>query len=470
MKPVLLIDFGSTYTKTTAVDVDVPKILGTASAYTTVQTDIGEGLGTALAALHAQTGMLAYQARYACSSAAGGLRMIACGLVPSLTVEAAKRAALGAGAKVIRVYSYELTTEDTAEIAALVPEILLLTGGTDGGNKANILQNADMLATVPGDFPIVIAGNRAASAECVKRLSGSGHETIACENVMPLFNVLNITPVQEVIRSLFLRRIVQAKGLSTQQSLLDGILMPTPAAVMDALSLLSGGLPGKPGIGDLVAVDLGGATTDVYSIADGLPSGASTMLRGLPEPHAKRTVEGDIGMRYSARGVADAVGLEQLSAFSGLPTDAIESLLQSILASPERLPQKDDALSRLDFALAVSAISLALCRHAGILEQVYTPTGILYQQTGKDLSQVGLIIATGGALIHSSQANELLTFALRHQPLQANGKMLTLLSPSNARPVLDTQYILAAMGLLSRRYPEAAYTLMRQNFLDEKGL
>lgn len=469
MKPVLLIDFGSTYTKTTAVDVDMPRIIGTAGAHTTVKTDIGEGLDEALATLHAQTGTLSYAARYACSSAAGGLRMIACGLVPSLTVEAAKRAALGAGAKVIRVYSYELTADDVAEIAALAPDILLLTGGTDGGNKANILQNAAMLAAAGGDFPIVIAGNRVASAECAKRLSESGHETIVCENVMPLFNVLNITPVQEVIRSLFLRRIVQAKGLSSQQSLLDGILMPTPAAVMDALTLLSDGLPGKPGIGDLVAVDLGGATTDVYSIADGLPTGASTVLRGLPEPHAKRTVEGDIGMRYSAQGIADAVGMEQLSRLSSLPALEIESLLQCLLASPGLLPHKGDALSKLDFALAVSAISLALCRHAGTLEELYTPAGVLYQQTGKDLTQVGLLIATGGALIHSGQAPEMLADAQKSELITARGKAATTLIPRNAHPVLDTHYILAAMGLLSKQYPEAAYTLMRQNFLRDKG-
>lgn len=464
MKPVLLIDFGSTYTKTTAVDVDAPAILGTAGAYTTVETDVGEGLANALEHLHAQTGPLSYAARYACSSAAGGLRMVACGLVPSLTVEAAKRAALGAGAKVIRVYSYELTQEDTAEIAALSPDILLLTGGTDGGNRDNILQNAQALSAVAGDFPIVIAGNRAASAECAKRLSQSGHETIVCENVMPVFNVLNITPVQEVIRALFLRRIIHAKGLSRQQNLTDGILMPTPAAVMDALSLLSGGLPGNPGAGDLVAVDLGGATTDVYSIADGLPTGASTLLRGLPEPHAKRTVEGDIGMRYSARGVADAAGIPRLSALSGLSPEEIEALLGRVALSPGLLPQPGDALSKLDFALAVSAISLALCRHAGTLEQIYTPAGVLYQQHGKDLTQVGMLLLTGGALVHGGQADAIAKLAMANGQA-ADAKAVSTLIPQAARPVLDRQYILAAMGLLSKQYPEAAFALLQQKFL-----
>ena len=106
MKAVLLIDFGSTYTKVTAVDLDSESLIGTASAYTTVQTDINEGLENALCELEKKTGKIEFSERFACSSAAGGLRMVTSGLVPELTAEAAKRASLGAGAKVIKVYSF----------------------------------------------------------------------------------------------------------------------------------------------------------------------------------------------------------------------------------------------------------------------------------------------------------------------------------------------------------------------------
>ena len=464
MKPVLLIDFGSTYTKVTAVDVDAPAILGTAGAHTTIRTDIGDGLQDALALLHAQTGPLDYVARYACSSAAGGLRMVACGLVPSLTVEAAKRAALGAGAKIVKVYSYQLTDEDIAEIGGINPDILLLTGGTDGGNRENIVQNAGMLKRASGRFPIVIAGNRAAAKECVHLLEGSGHETLVCENVMPIFNKLNVEPVQAVIRDLFLRRIVHAKGLSHQQALLDGILMPTPSAVMRALELLSGGIPGQRGMGDLVAADLGGATTDIYSIADGLPSGASTILRGLPEPHAKRTVEGDIGMRYSAQGVVEAAGLARLSQISGLDEEKILALLDTIATTPGILPVEGDDLSRLDRALASTAIATALIRHAGTLEQIYTPTGAVYQQTGKDLTRVETLLLTGGALVHSGHAQEIADYALacKDEPLS--------LKPRSARILVDRHYILAAMGLLSEPYPTAAFTILQNELLmEDKG-
>ncbi|MDR3139621.1 MAG: glutamate mutase L, partial [Treponema sp.] len=159
MEGVLLIDFGSTNTKLTAVDPLEARLLGTAVAFTTVNSDIGEGLAEALTSLEKKTGSLRFLKRYACSSAAGGLRMVASGLVPSLTAEAARLASLGAGAKVVKAFSYELTDEDIAEIGLLNPDIFLLSGGVDGGNKENILHNARMLAALPADFPILLAGN-----------------------------------------------------------------------------------------------------------------------------------------------------------------------------------------------------------------------------------------------------------------------------------------------------------------------
>ena len=149
MKAVLLIDFGSTYTKVTAADLEEQRLIATAASYTTVQTDINDGLENALKLLEEKTGKIEYEARYACSSAAGGLRMIACGLVPELTAEAAKQASLGAGAKIMKVYSYQLTEDDAEEIAELNPDIFLLTGGTDGGNKDVVIDNAKVIASIP---------------------------------------------------------------------------------------------------------------------------------------------------------------------------------------------------------------------------------------------------------------------------------------------------------------------------------
>ena len=148
MKPVLLIDFGSTYTKVTAADVDEGRLLGTANAYTTVQSDINNGLSDALSKLEKVTGKLDFCERYAASSAAGGLRMLASGLVPELTAEAAKCASLGAGAKVLKTYAFKLNEDDADEIKAINPDIFLLVGGTDGGNTDCILHNAHVLADI----------------------------------------------------------------------------------------------------------------------------------------------------------------------------------------------------------------------------------------------------------------------------------------------------------------------------------
>jgi len=146
VKPVLLIDFGSTYTKLTAVDVESETLLGTAAAYTTIQTDINDGLTEGLKKLEAKIGKVEFAETYACSSAAGGLRMVTSGLVPELTGEAARLASLGAGAKVVGVYAFQLTEDDLDDIKAAKPDIFLLVGGTDGGNTECILHNAKMLA------------------------------------------------------------------------------------------------------------------------------------------------------------------------------------------------------------------------------------------------------------------------------------------------------------------------------------
>ena len=297
MKPVLLTDFGSTYTKLTAVDLDAAKLLGTAQAYTTVASDVRIGFQKALDALLAQTGPLTFAQSYACSSAAGGLRMMVSGLVPELTMEAARLASLGAGAKIVGQFSFELTQDDLETIQRVNPDIFLLVGGTDGGNSACVIHNAQMLAAIRPQFPIVLAGNRTAMQQCRKALEG--FEVSVCENVMPKFGVLKTEDTQKTIRSIFLRRIVQAKGLNAAAERMSGPMMPTPAAVMQAMTLLAKGTDKTPGIGELIGVDVGGATTDIYSIAEGMPRQMNRVYKGLPEPYVKRTVEGDIGMRYS---------------------------------------------------------------------------------------------------------------------------------------------------------------------------
>ena len=437
MKAVLLIDFGSTYTKITAVDVEKEKILGTAQSFTTIETDINDGLNNALAILKEQIGEIEFSERYACSSAAGGLRMVAIGLVPELTAKAARQASLGAGAKVIKTYSYELTEGDLQEIDQINPDICLLTGGTDGGNKENIVFNAQMLAKAKHDFPIIIAGNRNCADKCQEILKDK--QTYVCENVMPRLDIPNVEPVQKKIREIFLEQIVKAKGLSRAQDLIQGILMPTPSAMLTAMKLLAKGSQNEDGMGDLVGVDLGGATTDVYSMSFGLPTMGMTALKGLREEYAKRTVEGDIGMRYSIHGIVDAT---DIMAF-GIITQALCWLVA------------------LDYALASLAIEVAVTRHAGHLEQFYSPMGISYIQTGKDLTAVKTVVVTGGAIIHTKRTAQIAAHAL-FNPVDSFS-----LKPKSADIYVDRKYILAAMGLLSTEYPDTALRIMKKELVKE---
>ena len=454
MNPVLLIDFGSTYTKVTAVDLEGQHLLGTADSYTTIETDVGEGLANALEKLHAKTGPLDYTARYACSSAAGGLRMITSGLVPELTAEAARQASLGAGAKVLKVYTFQLTEDDIQEILAIKPDIFLLVGGTDGGNVEVILHNAKMLASVPFDFPVIIAGNRTAARECERILAG--HEVHIVENVMPKFGVLNIEPARLKIREIFLNKIIQAKGLSKAAELINGILMPTPSAVMKAMRLLSQGCEDESGIGDLIAVDVGGATTDIYSMADGMPGDASTVYKGLPEPYDKRTVEGDIGMRYSIRGIVEAAGLPKICQLSGLDKQRVEELIDTLCEHTDMIPEPGSDLEKLDFALASMAIETAVARHAGSMEETYTLMGLTYVQSGKDLRRVRQVVVTGGSLIRTARTAEIASHAL-YSPAAPMS-----LRPMKADIRVDRKYILAAMGLLSEYDPTTALRIMKK--------
>ena len=411
-----------------------------------------DGLADALKKLESVTGKLDFCGKYACSSAAGGLRMLASGLVPELTAEAAKTASLGAGAKVLKTYAFKLTEDDADEIRELNPDIFLLVGGTDGGNSDTITYNARVLAEIGGTYPVIIAGNRNAARTCARILEG--REVHICENVMPKFGTLNIEPTQKQIREVFLNRIVVAKGLTQASELIQGIMMPTPSAVMAAMKLLAEGTKEQKGFGDLVAVDVGGATTDVYSVADGLPDDPRTSLRGLPEPYIKRTVEGDIGMRYSIHGIVDAAGIERVAQTAGLSPERMTEIVDYFGSNTDKLPW-DDETARADEALASWAVRVAMTRHAGRLEEIFGLGGLKLVQTGKNLLNVDKFIVTGGSLIHTEHTGAIASYGFYDE------EEPTSLKPKSCDVLVDRRYIIAAMGLLSEHYPEAALTILK---------
>ena len=171
----MLIDVGSTFTKACAIGLDDEKLLASVSTPSTPGTDVCEGIDNVILLINEAVGEKPYfKLRLASSSAAGGLRMVVVGLVPDLTSQAARLSALGAGAKVISTYSYKLNDIEQKEIEELNPDIILLVGGTDGGNEETILWNARMLSHLESDAPIIIAGNKvvAHDAERIIKISG----------------------------------------------------------------------------------------------------------------------------------------------------------------------------------------------------------------------------------------------------------------------------------------------------------
>lgn len=457
MELALLIDFGSTYTKVTAVDVAAAELIATARGITTVETNILEGLGQALEQIKPHFGGVLpdFTHRLACSSAAGGLRMVAIGLVKELTVEAARQAALGAGARILGVYAQQLSHSEIEQIDALCPDIILLAGGTDGGNKEVIIHNAKMLAACQRATTFVVAGNKSAADEVRQILVQAGKDVRVTANVLPKLNKLNVEPARDTIRQTFLEKIVEAKGLRRAESYLQGILMPTPAAVLQAAKLLAEGNEEEKGWGDLLIVDLGGATTDVHSIAEGYPTKSGVTYKGLPEPYAKRTVEGDLGMRVSSLSLLETVGSRKLAAISGLGEQTIQEYIHTVHDQVETLPQTAEQW-QIDTAMAKAATDLAVERHSGILETMWTPMGAIHVQHGKDLTEVPYLIGTGGVIVKHPNPKEILQEAL-YKPEQP-----TVLRPQKAKLMLDQEYILAAVGLLAEVRPTAALRLAKK--------
>jgi uncharacterized protein (TIGR01319 family) len=453
----LFIDFGSTFTKLIFIDLDAERIVSRTQSPSTVDTDIMVGLNTALDQLNASEGQaLTFRHKLACSSAAGGLRMVTIGLVPELTVEAGKRAALGAGAKVVGVYSYQLTKKELRELESIAPDIILLAGGTDGGDRETILKNATSLSRCNLHCPIVVAGNKVASDEIQSILDSENKEYVITDNVMPEIGVLQVDKVRSIIREVFISRIIESKGLKSAEQFVDGILMPTPTAVLTAAKLLSEGTGNEDGLGELAIVDIGGATTDVHSVGWGEPTESGVVQKGLPEPFVKRTVEGDLGMRYNASSILQAVGEEHFRRQLGNSNRNLEDEVGQLALFTDRLPESSKEWD-LDNELARTAARLAMERHAGFIEPTYGPQGQILIQYGKDLTGIKTVIGTGGPLVFSPAPEKILEAVLFSEtnPFSLKPKMPDF--------CLDKAYLLYAIGLMSEIEPEKALRVAKKH-------
>ncbi len=476
MNACMLIDFGSTFTKVTGVDLDNRCILGTAKSFTTIHEGILVGLNKAISLLEEKIGPRQWSKKLACSSAAGGLKMVAVGLVPELTSKAAKEAALSAGAKVMKVFSMEITEDDLDEISQIEPDIILITGGTDGGNKKIVLHNVAMIGRCSWKTPIIYAGNKSAKKEALKILESSGYEVLTTDNVMPTLSELNIEPARAAIQQLFLDKIILAKGIKDAEQVIDNVLMPTPLAVMKMAELLSVGIDKQKGLGDLLVVDIGGATTDIHSVCDGQPKSANVIQKGLDEAFVKRSVEGDLGARYSLLSAVETKGITYISKKLDLTTSETEEIIDSLTNNPSLVPEEvldnmkelsAERLEAFDHLLAEIVVSESVTRHVGRLKEYYTPFGMTYEQFGKDLRDVKLIIGTGGPLIHSKNPIKILKCSLYKE------KDPMVLRPKAKRFLLDSDYIMSAMGLLSESDPDIALDIMKnslEGLIDNEGV
>lgn len=458
----LTIDFGSTYTKAVLFDLEAARILGVGYAPSTVETDVRVGLDAALKSVGGDFSRKDVPA-HACSSAAGGLRMVVVGLVPSLSLEAAQRAALGAGAKVIGAYGFKLSAGDLESITTLAPDILLLAGGTDGGDEEIITYNAERLAQQNLGAPVIVAGNRSVVDDCAAALENEGKTVFITPNLLPEVDKLNVEPVHAKIRDIFMDRIIHAKGIDKVGDDIDLVdpIVPTPRAILDAAQLLSEGVGGDKGAGDVVVIDVGGATTDVHSIASGAPRTPGVIQRGLPELHAKRTVEGDLGMRVNAPTVLSRVGPAALTALcaalgENMTDETAAAYIERIGREIPFVSKKSNELA-IDAAVARSAVTLAMTRHAGRVKEVYTATGLVLVQEGKDLMGVSMLVGVGGVFAHGPHARHILEAAC------ASPAHPFSLLPASPAFFVDRRYVLFGAGLLAQRYPREALHIARNH-------
>jgi uncharacterized protein (TIGR01319 family) len=407
------VDVGSTYTKAALIDLDAGRLVRRAEVPTTASTDVLTGLDQAVAAVGGGDQL------FVCSSAGGGLRLAVVGYESLVTAEAGHRVGLSAGAQVVHVAAGPLDGVGVAALRAARPDVILLVGGTDGGDGEVLLHNARRLATARLRVPVVLAGNAEVRPQAAALLTERRVPVTVTGNVLPRIGVLDPAPARAAIRSVFLRHVIGGKRLSRGKRFASLVRAATPDAVLAGVEVLAD----LTGAGVLV-VDVGGATTDVYSAL--LPDAesesgprrdvAGTLWRS-------RTVEGDLGVAVGAPGTRAAAAAEKLALpDSGHPAD--------------------------DRALAAAAATVALRRHArGHASGPGQPrTG------GRDLREVRLVVGSGGVLRHGGGR-----YVLDAVLADTAGGWA---APAAARTVVDEQYVLAAAGLLAIDHPAAAARLL----------
>ena len=443
---VLVAEIGSTTTVVNAfngIGTGSPAFVGQGQAPTTVsEGDVTIGLKGAIEDLkgNLQADTLTWDDMLATSSAAGGLKMTVHGLVYDMTVRAAKEAALGAGGIIKMITSGRLRKTDLKKIQDIKPNIILVAGGVDYGERDTALYNMEMILSMGLKIPIIYAGNIENQEEVRLMCEEADNQIYIVENVYPKIDTLVVEPTRKIIQDAFEEHIIHAPGMAKVRDLVKGPIIPTPGAVMEAAKVL------REEIGDLIIFDVGGATTDLHSVTEGSSEINSILIS--PEPVAKRTVEGDLGVYVNVSHIVEKIGMDNLK--KEFP-DA-EELLENYKPIP-----KTDREKQFVERLTKEAVHTSLERHAGKLRYFYTASGKKTVAEGKDLTAIQYIIGTGGSLTRLPDKKDIL------ESVKTLAKEHELYPTEAARVLIDEDYILSSLGVLSKSYLSDALYLMKNS-------
>lgn len=437
------VDVGSTFTKALHVDLASGAVLGSASHPTTLPghdgwTDVMQGYDACLTALRAQDARAADAEVLACSSAGGGLRIAVVGNEELVTAEAGRRVALSSGGKVVDVVAAGAGGRLDPDAR---PDVVLLTGGTDGGNSEVLLRAARELVEDGWRGPVVLAGNAAVRDQVAEVLTGL--PCVPAPNVLPRIGVLEPAGARAAIREVFLAHVIGGKHLSSRPEFTAAVRGATPDVVLTGAEVLARVVAEqqpdrRTGV---VVVDVGGATTDVHSVVE--PDPDSVGREVVATTPVTRTVEGDLGLRWSAVSTVEEAGRADL-------VEAARRRQETPGYLPDSEPERD-----ADEAIARAAALTALRRHAGWSRVVVSPEGKVVERTGTDLREATLLVGSGGVLRHGRPgvAERVLGDLDTREGWQL---------PDRATVLVDRDYVLAAVGLLADTRPEAAYRLAQR--------
>jgi len=441
----LVAEIGSTTTIVNAftdVDGDTPVFWGQGQASTTVLAgDVRIGLKGAIDDLCRIKGVdtIEYDEMLATSSAAGGLKMTVHGLVYDMTTKAAKEAALGAGAIVHQVTAGRLRENDIKKLKSINPGLILLAGGIDYGERDTAIYNAEMIRSLDLLIPVIYAGNVENRDEIRRIFKGSKAPLYIVDNVYPRISELNVEPTRSVIQDAFEKNIIHAPGMEHVRELVNGPIIPTPGAVMECAKLL------YEQLGDLMVLDVGGATSDLHSVTEDSEDVKKILIN--PEPKAKRTVEGDLGVFVNMKNIVDLYGKEKLEKKLDFPIDPV-------MERYDVVPKDDEEILFVE-TLTEKATITATERHAGDIQYIQTPLEKSAVAQGKDLTNVKYIIGTGGALTRLPGRIRIMKKIAKH-----NIDDILLFPTEYAQILVDNDYIMASLGVLSKVHRKAAIYLL----------